>query len=152
MPNRPSSRSLIVVAGSGFRRSRNPHRPSDETRQVVVLGLLNGFDLDRIARLIGISRGELELAYAEEIATGVDRILIDEAANLLRLSRQRADLGVALRAGLAVLGARLAAWRVPKDAVETDPARLPIDDMSLEDTEREIARLRAARDAGGSAE
>ena len=66
---------------------------------------------------------------------------------MLRLSRQRADLGVALRAGQALLGARLAAWRAPKDAIEADPARMPVDGMSLEDTEREIAQaLRAERE------
>ena len=67
---------------------------------------------------------------------------------MLRLSRQRADLGVALRAGLALLGARLAAWRTPKDAIETDPALMPVE---RHEPRGHRARDRAAeRPAGGS--
>ena len=113
--------------------------PTDETRRIVVLAMLNGLSLDRVAAILGIARADLEWHYRNEIDNGADLALIEASNNMLWLAAQRFDLGVSLRANTALLAPRLKAWREP--AAEPATSTGAIDDMDLETINREIERL-----------
>ena len=57
--------ALTVVAGGGHA----PHTPTADTRRIVVLAMLNGLSLDRIAAILGITRAELERHYRPRSTT-----------------------------------------------------------------------------------
>ena len=117
----------VVAGGSG----RDPHEPSDDTRRIVVLGMLNGLSLDRTAAILGLTRAALERHYRDEIDDGADLALIEASDNMLWLAGQRADLGVALSANQALLAPRVRSWREP--AAEPATSTGNIDDMDLDD-------------------
>ncbi|WP_099507758.1 hypothetical protein [Microvirga ossetica] len=129
-------RALTVVSGGN---GRDPHEPTADTRRIVVLGMLNGLSLDRVAAILGLTRADLERHYRDEIDNGADLALIEASNNMLWLASQKHDLGVSLRANQALLAPRVKNWREP--AVEPAISTGNIDDMDLETINREIERL-----------
>jgi hypothetical protein len=121
------------------------YQPTEPHREMVVILKLNGTPHQRIAMALKISLAELEYWYPDELELGEDAVLFAAAKRVLALSAQNVDLGVSLRASQAILQPRLKTWREPK----LDPATSAgdIDELTLEQVEREIARLERERRA-----
>ena len=98
------------------------YEPTDDTRRLVILAMLNGLSLNRTAAILGITRAALERYYTTEIDDGADLALIEASNNMLFLAGQRADLGVALRANQALLAPRIRSWREPAAEPATSTA------------------------------
>jgi predicted metal-dependent hydrolase len=127
-----------------------PFTPTEEQREQVRVLAFNGVEHDRIAAILEIRPIELTYHFRRELDLSEDVILAIAAQAVRDLARQRADLGVALRANELMLKTRSARWREPK--IEA-AANVRPEEMDLVQVEAAIARLeRRRRDAAGAAE
>ena len=137
-------RRQLIALGLGA------YQPTDAHREMVVILKFNGTPHQRIAMALKISLIELEYWYADELELGEDAVLFKAAQRVLALSAQDRDPGVALRASQAILQPRLKSWREPK--LDPSTSAGDIDELTLEQVEREIARLERERRAAFASE
>ncbi len=128
----------------------DPFDPSDEQRRLCRVLALNDTPHERIAHILEITLVQLQYFFARELDLSKDAILAIAAQNMLDLSNQRLDLGVALRANELVLKTRSKSWRIPTDEAEQGK---PVERMNLAEVDDAIARLeRQRRDAHAAAD
>jgi hypothetical protein len=136
-------RELVALGHPAF-------EPSEEQRRLCRVLALNDTPHERIAHILEITLPQLQYFFARELDLSKDAILAIAAQNMLDLSNQRNDLGVALRANELVLKTRSRSWRVPSDEAQEGK---PVERMSLTEVDEAIARLeRQRRDAAASAD
>lgn len=143
---RKTLRRQLVALG------HEPFTPTDLQREMVRTMAFNRVPHERIARIMRLALEELLFHFQRELELGEEEILAQAAANLIRLANQDKDLKVALHANETILRARLAVWREPK-AVEPQQTSETkrISDMSLEEVEAELARLKDEEDRAAGA-
>lgn len=66
---------------------RPPYQPTAEDRDIVVAMAFAGFQQDRIARAMGISKNTLRKHFEFELETGADRMLADVVRSLASKAR-----------------------------------------------------------------
>ena len=135
--------ALAVLSG------HRPFEATEELRHTVGLLVFNGTPEARIAAGLGLTIDELRYYFADELGYSQDRLLARCTADMIELARQRQDLGVAFRANALMLQTRLKAWREPKPEDPVEPALDRVESLTLDEVERELARLQAgAADPG----
>ena len=137
MRYRQAKRALVAL---GY----EPFTPTDEQRHMVRIFTFNGMEPARIAMHLSITEVELKAHFWKELELSNEAFLGESASSMVELARQRHDLGVALRANEAILKTRLKIWREPKQEAES-LLHKKIDNMSLEEVQRELERVRRAR-------
>ena len=130
-------RAVAVLSG------HRTFEPTDELRTTVGLLVFNGTPEARIAAGLGLSLDELRYYFADELGYSQDRLLARCTADMIELARQRQDLGVAFRANALMLQTRLKAWREPKPEEAVEPPLARVESLTLDEVERELARLQA---------
>lgn len=128
---------LLVASGAG-----RPFEPSDEQRWLVSVLAFNGTPEPRIASGLGLTLPELQYYFRDELGYAGDRILAHCAADMIKLARQKEDLGVSLRANELMLRTRLPNWREPKQTEAQAPALERVESLSLREVEAELAKLK----------
>lgn len=142
---RKTARRLMTALG------RRPFEKTEEHAELVKLLVLNGTPEARIAAGLGLDVFELRYYFADELVYSQDRLLAQATKNVLRIANQLHDDGIALRANELVLRTHLPSWREPKLVEPEAPALDRVESLSLEEVERELARLRGDRAAGAGA-
>jgi hypothetical protein len=137
-------RRYLVASG------RQPFEPTDELRKLVSVLVFNGTSEARIAEGLGLDLVELRYYFANELGYSTDRILAGASATIIELSKQRADLGVALKAASLMVQTRLSVWREPRPEAPKPPAEARIGSLTLDEVERELARLATGAAAAGA--
>jgi hypothetical protein len=132
------------------------HRPFEKTAEhseLVKLLVFNGTSEARIAAGLDLAIWELRYYFADELTYSQDRLLAQATKNVLRIANQLNDDGIALRANELVLRTHSPVWREPKQVEPEEPVLDRIESLTLEEVERELARLRGAgaADAGAQA-
>jgi hypothetical protein len=119
-----------------------PYEPTEAMRNRVRVLAFNKTPVEIIAKIVDLDRLILVYYYHRELELTDHQIAAEAASNIMELASQRVDLGVALRANEALMQRASPSWVTPP---KPHGDLLAVGSMSLEDTDREIARLKLAR-------
>lgn len=79
------------------------HVPTEQTRNLVALSMLNDMTHKQAAQLVGINEETLRKHYANELEHGKAQMLARVSANLYRIAQSQTDVKAALTASIFIL-------------------------------------------------
>jgi hypothetical protein len=125
MPRKPKAsptpkKAANVVSLPPIKKA-GKHEPTQITRNLVMVGCLNGFTHEQIAGLLDIDPKTLRAHYADELATGKQRMVVKVASNLFSIATQTNDLKAALTASIFFLKTK-GGWKEGADEVDPNEA------------------------------